>query len=51
MERRDRFLLRLQYLLGRLAVVVTVPLIFLAVRLRGYRIRDLKRIRREVGRL
>jgi len=51
MGRRDRFLLGLQYLLGRLAVVITGPLIFLAVRLRGYRIRDLERIRSEVDRL
>lgn len=51
MGRRDRFLLGLQYLLGRLAVVTTGPLIFLAVRLRGYRIRDLERIRSEVDRL
>ncbi len=51
MGRRDRFLLGLQYLLGRLAVVITGTLIFLAVRLRGYRIRDLERIRSEVGRL
>ncbi len=51
MGRRDRFLLGLQYFLGRLAVVITGPLIFLAVRLRGYRIRDLERIRSEVGRL
>lgn len=51
MERRDRLLLGLQYLLGHLAVVVTAPLIFLAVRLKGYRIRDLKRIRAEVARL
>lgn len=51
MERRDRFLLGLQYLLGRLAAVITVPLIFLAVRLRRYRINDLKRVRSEVARL
>ena len=51
MGRRDRFLLGLQYLLGRLAVIITGPLIFLAVRLRGYRIRDLERIRSEVARL
>lgn len=51
MERRDRFLLSLQYLLGRLASVITVPLLFLAVRMRGYRIRDLKRVRSEVARL
>ncbi|MBA4422981.1 MAG: hypothetical protein C0390_07740 [Syntrophus sp. (in: bacteria)] len=51
MGRRDRFLLGLQYLLGRLAVVIIGSLIFLAVRLRGYRIRDLERIRSEVARL
>jgi 1-acyl-sn-glycerol-3-phosphate acyltransferase len=51
MERRDRLLLGLQYLLGRLAAVVTASLIFLAIRLRRYRIRDLKRIRNEVVRL
>lgn len=51
MERRDRLLLGLQYLLGHLAVVLTAPLIFLAVRLKGYRIRDLERIRAEVDRL
>ncbi len=51
MERRDRLFLGLQYLLGHLAAVVTAPLIFLAVRLRKYRIRDLKRLRSEVARL
>jgi len=51
MERRDRLLLGLQYVLGRIAVVLTVPLCFLFVRLMGYRIRDLKRIRSEVKRL
>src|SRR5574340_241021 len=51
MGSRDRFLLGLQYLLGRLAVVMTAPFVFLAVRLRRYRIRDLERVRREVARL
>jgi 1-acyl-sn-glycerol-3-phosphate acyltransferase len=51
MERRDRLFLGLQYLLGHLAAVITAPLIFLGVRLRKYRIRDLKRIRSEVARL
>lgn len=51
MEWRDFFLLSVQYLLGRLAAVITAPLVFLAVRLRGYRIRDLERVRREVARL
>ena len=51
MERRDRLLLLLQYLLGCVAVFITAPLMFLALRLRRYRIRDLKRIRDEVLRL
>lgn len=51
MERRDRLLLNLQYALGRIAVVVTAPLCFLFVRLMGYRIRDVRRIRREVKRI
>lgn len=48
MERRDRFLLRLQYILGRAAIVATAPLCFLFIRLMGYRIRDLERIRDKV---
>ena len=51
MEKRDRLFLVLQYVLGHLAVVLTAPLIFLAIRLRRYRIRDLKRLRSEVARL
>jgi 1-acyl-sn-glycerol-3-phosphate acyltransferase len=51
MNSRDRILLGLQYLLGRLAVFVTVPLIFLTIRLCGYRIRDLQKVRAEVARL
>ncbi|MDA8126519.1 MAG: lysophospholipid acyltransferase family protein [Deltaproteobacteria bacterium] len=47
----DRFFIELQYLLGRLAVVVTVPLIFLAIRLFGYRIRDVRKVRAEIARL
>jgi 1-acyl-sn-glycerol-3-phosphate acyltransferase len=41
----------LQYVLGRIAVVATVPLYFLFVRLMGYRIRDLKQVRNEVRRM
>jgi 1-acyl-sn-glycerol-3-phosphate acyltransferase len=51
MERRDRLLLLLQYFIGHLAAVITMPLSFLAIRLMGYRIRDLSRIREEVFRL
>jgi len=49
MERLERFL-RLQYCLGRLSAVVTAPLVFLAVRLMGWRIRDVRRIRRDIAR-
>ena len=51
MERRDRLLLGLQYVLGCIAVVLTAPLCFLFVRLMGYRIRDLKRVRNQVTRM
>jgi 1-acyl-sn-glycerol-3-phosphate acyltransferase len=51
MEKRDRFFLGLQYVLGRIAVVATAPLCFLFVRLMGYRIRDLKRVRNEIKRM
>jgi 1-acyl-sn-glycerol-3-phosphate acyltransferase len=51
MEWRDRLLLGLQYVLGRIAVILTAPLCFLFVRLMGYRIRDLKRVRSEVRRI
>lgn len=51
MERRDRFHLGLQYVLGRIAVVLTAPLCFLFVRAMGYRIRDIGAIRKEVKRI
>jgi len=51
MGRRDRFLLGLQYVLGRIAVIATAPLCFLFVRLMDYRIHDLKRVRNEVRRM
>ena len=48
MERPGRLLLGLQYILGRICIVVTAPLCFLFVRLMSYRVRDLKRIRANV---
>ncbi len=39
--------LRLQYSLGRIAVFIVGPLIYLAILLAGYRIRDLRQIRRK----
>lgn len=51
MGRRERFLLGLQYILGQIAVVATAPLYFIFVRLMGYRIRDLKRVRKKIRRM
>ncbi|OPY19300.1 MAG: 2-acyl-glycerophospho-ethanolamine acyltransferase [Syntrophus sp. PtaB.Bin075] len=39
--------LLLQYYLGRIAVFILGPLIYLAIRLAGYRVRDLRQIRRK----
>jgi 1-acyl-sn-glycerol-3-phosphate acyltransferase len=44
----DRRKLSLQQFLGGIASVVTAPLCFLFIKLRGYRIRDLKKIRNDV---
>jgi 1-acyl-sn-glycerol-3-phosphate acyltransferase len=44
---RDRSNLSLQLLLGAIAAVVTAPLCFIFVKLRGYSIRDLQRLREE----
>ena len=49
MERRERFFLNLQDWLGRLAVVVTGPFLFLFIRLMGWRIKNLETIRNEVS--
>jgi len=50
MGAREKILLFCQYLLGQIAVFVLAPFVYLAVRLFGYRVRDLRRIRRECGR-
>ncbi len=39
--------LHLQYVIGRLAVFLTAPFVYLCVRLFGYRVRNLKKVRRE----
>jgi hypothetical protein len=44
---RERFDLHVQYLLGRLAVFALAPVVYSAVRLFGYRVRDVKKIRQE----
>ena len=47
----SRAFLQLQYAIGRLAVFFLAPLVYLGVRLYGYRVRNLKRIRREWAQL
>lgn len=42
-----KVLLHVQYAMGRLAVFFMAPLVYLFVRLCGYRVRDVKQIRRE----
>lgn len=51
MGSKDKFYLQLQYCLGRVAILFLAPLVYLLVRLFGYRVRDLKAIRRECARL
>jgi len=48
---KDRSTLTLQQFLGTIASVVTAPLCFIFVKLRGYSIRDLKKLRGEVRKL
>jgi 1-acyl-sn-glycerol-3-phosphate acyltransferase len=50
-NKSDRTGLFLQGVIGRIAAFVTMPLGFLFVRLMGYRIRDLKRLRADVRRI
>ena len=51
MSPKAKFFLRLQYMIGRLLVFITVPLIALAVNVARYRIRDLGAVRQKVGEL
>lgn len=51
MDFRGKLYLHLQYGLGRLAVLFVAPFVYLLVRLFGYRVRELKKIRRECARL
>ncbi|MBW2599037.1 MAG: 1-acyl-sn-glycerol-3-phosphate acyltransferase [Deltaproteobacteria bacterium] len=48
MKRTTKFLLYLQYVMGRLAVFIIGPLIFLAIKLMRYRVRNLSKTRKEV---
>lgn len=51
MGSRENIYLHLQYGLGRLAVLFVAPFVYLLVRLFGYKVRELKKIRRECSRL
>ena len=42
--------LLIQYILGRIAVFVLAPFYFAAIRLMGYRVRNLRKIRQECSR-
>jgi hypothetical protein len=46
-----KILLHIQYALGRLAVLFMAPLVYLGVRLCGYRVRNLKNVRRTCAQL
>ncbi len=50
MGTKEKTLLSCQYALGRTAVFVLAPFVYLAVRLFGYRVRDLRAIREKCGR-
>ena len=45
LTRRNLYALRLQYVLGRMAIFVTAPFTYLCLKFLGYRIRDIRKIR------
>jgi len=49
MNKRTRLSLMIQYALGRTAVFLVAPLIFLILKLAGYRIEDLREVRKAVA--
>lgn len=51
MDPKSKRALYWQYLTGRLAIFAAAPLVFLAIRLSGYRVTDMDNIRRKVSRL
>lgn len=51
MNPRDKFFFYLQYGIGRISVIITAPLIWLALKAGGYRVRDLKIVRKTVSEL
>ncbi len=51
METKSRRSLRFQYAMGRAAVFIAAPLVFLAMKIAGYRIRDLRQVRQRVQKL
>ncbi len=51
MDKRTRRLFRFQYFFGRLAIFIAAPLVLLGIRIAGFRVRDLCRVRLTVRRL
>ncbi|MFO8111059.1 MAG: lysophospholipid acyltransferase family protein [Desulfosalsimonadaceae bacterium] len=51
MEPRAKRALWVQYTAGRLAIFIAAPLILAAIRIAGYRVRDIDKIRKKVARL
>ncbi|MDY6825544.1 MAG: lysophospholipid acyltransferase family protein [Thermodesulfobacteriota bacterium] len=51
MNRRDAFLLHLQYLSGRFAIFMTAPLLVLLIKMVGYRVNNLKKHRKDIAAL
>jgi 1-acyl-sn-glycerol-3-phosphate acyltransferase len=51
MDQKSKRTLYFQYLVGRLAVFAAAPLVLLAIRLAGYRMKNLKELRSKVSRL
>lgn len=49
MNQRELFLIRIQHVIGRFAVFVTAPLLVLLIRVFGYRIKNLKKMRRTIN--
>ena len=48
MNQKDTIFFYLQYLIGRITVFITLPLIVLAVKCAGYRIKQVNRVRKQV---
>jgi 1-acyl-sn-glycerol-3-phosphate acyltransferase len=48
MKRKDAIAFYVQYIIGRVLVFVTIPLIVLAIKVAGYRVKEMARLRKKV---